>query len=181
MELLLDGCPRGRLRNCGAALPQFRMKQSGGSASDRLAGLMLHCSTQSWNRPGNRNAPWDAAQKYRMDADEWLVGHLAKNRGPNLPRVLIGGCVGVAGAGDAEIGFEARALGMLCCTAALVLAGRSRVMGCSGALSPGSCGSRQRSMPHGGSVAFRQIRVADASVGRLDSRLVNARRRCFLS
>jgi hypothetical protein len=37
-------------------------------------------------------------------------GPRAQNREPNIPRVLIGGCVGVAGAGDAEIGIEARSL-----------------------------------------------------------------------
>jgi hypothetical protein len=109
MGLLLDGCPRvaAELRSRRTAVPHEPKRRS---ASDRLAGLMQHFSTRFWNRPGNRTRPGMLHRNTGWNADEWLVVPRAQNRGPNLPCVLIGGCVGVAGAGDTEIGFEARSL-----------------------------------------------------------------------
>ena len=96
--------------------------------------------------------------------------------GSAIRGMLNGGCGALGGSGVVRAGLDRKhAPGILHWTAGLVLAGSFRAMGCSGAPRR-SCGSRQRSMPPGGPVAFGQTRVAGAGDVRLDLRRVNARR-----
>src|ERR1017187_964793 len=46
---------------------------------------MLHFRCTVLESAWKSHAPWDAAQKYRMDADEWLGGPRARNPGRTLP------------------------------------------------------------------------------------------------
>jgi hypothetical protein len=103
------GAP-GVARSCGDALPQFRMHQSGGPANDRFA---ASCCTVVHN-PGIGLEMTRALVCCTEIQNGWLTsvsGVPASSPEFQRPDRR---CFGVAGAGDAEIGIEARSPG--CCT-----------------------------------------------------------------
>src|ERR1035441_5178137 len=68
---------------------------------------MLHCSARFWNRPGNRTRPWMLHRntEWMLTSRSWAPGPESRTEPSQRPDRC---CVGVAGAGDAEIGIEAR-------------------------------------------------------------------------